>query len=200
MMKNIIAFAGKTIVTAIISVAAFLGFIGTPVSELHNIADYKLVSTSEIQAANEAGYKAGYEDGFEAGSESASGSSYSQSAVTNVPLTTMYVADGPLNLRESPSTSSYSITQLDENQAVSVDKIDNGWAHVTVNGMRGWCAADYLSYAQITSNNQSERTVWVSRTGHCYHRDPDCSNMDDPIPMSESDALEDGRDECSKCF
>ena len=43
-------------------------------------------------------------------------------------------------------------------------------------------------------------TVWVSRTGSKYHSNPDCSGMNDPIPMSEQEAINSGRSACSKCY
>ena len=48
MGKNIMAFVAKTLVTATISISAFLGFMGAPINELHDIADLRVVSSSEM--------------------------------------------------------------------------------------------------------------------------------------------------------
>lgn len=114
--------------------------------------------------------------------------------------------NGGLRLRYGPGTSYDYDIELPLNQAVQVYKIENGWANVSANGHNGWCSADYLSssksvsYSQPERTSESGRTVWVSRTGSCYHSDPNCSNMKDPISMSESEAIEYGRTACSKCF
>lgn len=49
------------------------------------------------------------------------------------------------------------------------------------------------------SEPQSE-TVWLSRTGNKYHSTPDCGNTKDPIPATLSDAIQSGREPCSKCW
>lgn len=46
---------------------------------------------------------------------------------------------------------------------------------------------------------QSE-TVWLSRSGNKYHSTPNCGNMKDPIPSALNDALQNGREPCSKCW
>lgn len=46
---------------------------------------------------------------------------------------------------------------------------------------------------------QSE-TVWVSRTGKKYHRDPTCGNMKNPIESTLDEAIASGRQPCEKCY
>lgn len=43
-------------------------------------------------------------------------------------------------------------------------------------------------------------TVYVSRTGTKYHSNPSCGNMSDPWVMSMSEAIDIGREPCSKCY
>ena len=42
--------------------------------------------------------------------------------------------------------------------------------------------------------------VYVSRTGKCYHRLSYCSNMQSPLKMSRSEAIERGRRPCQNCY
>lgn len=46
---------------------------------------------------------------------------------------------------------------------------------------------------------QSE-TVWISRTGKKYHRDPTCGNMKNPIESTLDEAIASGRQPCEKCY
>lgn len=42
--------------------------------------------------------------------------------------------------------------------------------------------------------------VYVSRTGKCYHSISYCSNMQDPLRMTKSEAIERGRRPCQNCY
>lgn len=42
--------------------------------------------------------------------------------------------------------------------------------------------------------------VYVSRTGECYHSNPNCSNMKSPLYMTIDEAEARGRRPCSKCY
>ena len=46
----------------------------------------------------------------------------------------------------------------------------------------------------------TEEMVWVSRTGECYHNNPNCSNMKNPDYMTLSEAEDLGRRPCKKCY
>ena len=51
-----------------------------------------------------------------------------------------------------------------------------------------------------TQNQSQSRTVYVSRTGECYHSYSGCSNMSNPLVMSEDEAIARGRRRCRKCW
>ena len=42
--------------------------------------------------------------------------------------------------------------------------------------------------------------VYVSRTGKCYHSISYCSNMQDPLRMTKSEAIDRGRRPCQNCY
>ena len=42
--------------------------------------------------------------------------------------------------------------------------------------------------------------VWVSHSGSRYHRISTCSDMNDPTPMTEAEAIQIGRKPCGSCF
>lgn len=42
--------------------------------------------------------------------------------------------------------------------------------------------------------------VWVSRSGSRYHCVADCSNMKNPIVMTEEEAIAKGRKPCGSCY
>ena len=47
---------------------------------------------------------------------------------------------------------------------------------------------------------QQSETVWLSRTGKKYHRDPTCGNMKNPIESTLDEAIASGRQPCEKCY
>ncbi len=49
------------------------------------------------------------------------------------------------------------------------------------------------------SSAYADRTVWVSRTGTKYHYTQTCSNMKNPIAMTESEAKAKGKKACLDC-
>ncbi|MBR3200634.1 MAG: SH3 domain-containing protein [Mogibacterium sp.] len=58
---------------------------------------------------------------------------------------TMYISavDGIL-LREEPTEESKAIHHLNYGREIQVDKIDDGWANATVDGLTGWCSSENL--------------------------------------------------------
>jgi len=54
--------------------------------------------------------------------------------------------------------------------------------------------------AKEAQEKANEQMVWVSRTGSCYHSNPNCSNMKDPweVPLSQAENM--GRRACKKCY
>lgn len=42
--------------------------------------------------------------------------------------------------------------------------------------------------------------VWLSQTGEKYHSSPNCSNMVNPVKVTIDQAIQAGREKCSKCY
>ena len=84
----------------------------------------------------------------------------------------------------------------------------NGWYKVqTASGKTGYVSGKLISpeSPERRSNNQNSgqtqsRTVYVSRTGECYHSCSGCSDMVNPLVMSEDEAIARGRRRCKKCW
>lgn len=55
------------------------------------------------------------------------------------------------------------------------------------------------SAATTDSTVPQSNTVWLSRTGSKYHRDPGCGNMKAPIESTLDEAISKGKTPCSKC-
>lgn len=54
--------------------------------------------------------------------------------------------------------------------------------------------------SSVSSSQPQGRTVYVSRTGECYHSYAGCSDMINPIVMTEDEAIARGRRRCRKCW
>ena len=80
--------------------------------------------------------------------------------------TKMYVSSTTINVREKASTSSKIIKQLGINTEVTVvEKVDNTWSKISIDGTQGYVATKYLSSkkTQTTSNNSTENKTATSR-------------------------------------
>lgn len=51
-----------------------------------------------------------------------------------------------------------------------------------------------------TPEEVSEPTVWISQTGSRYHRDPDCSGMNNPRQVTLTEARNMGLIPCGNCY
>lgn len=67
-----------------------------------------------------------------------------------------------LNLREQPSTSSAILAQIPNAAAVSITRLDGGWAQVTYLGKSGYVSLDYLT---VMSDTIASRGDAVSSKG-----------------------------------
>ena len=47
---------------------------------------------------------------------------------------------------------------------------------------------------------ENEETVYVSKNGKKFHKTPDCSGMKSPVAMTRSEAENDGKTYCKKCY
>ena len=79
---------------------------------------------------------------------------------TETETTKMYVNTVTLNLREKANTSSKIVTQLNQNDEVTViEVVDKTWSKVEANGKEGYTASEYLSAKKVndtTSRNSDE--------------------------------------------
>ena len=56
-----------------------------------------------------------------------------------------------------------------------------------------------LQQSGIELQADMERTVWCSRSGSKYHYSSTCSGMKNPIAMTLQQAVDSGKQPCSKC-
>ncbi len=54
------------------------------------------------------------------------------------------IANGGLNMRSNPGTSSSIVTLIPNGSMVTVEKVEGNWAYVHYSGNYGWCSCDYL--------------------------------------------------------
>ena len=58
----------------------------------------------------------------------------------------MYVStEEGLLLRKEPGTESDAVHLINYGREIQVEKIEDGWAYTTVDGLSGWCSAEYLT-------------------------------------------------------
>ena len=50
------------------------------------------------------------------------------------------------------------------------------------------------------SETQQEEMVWIPSSGSKYHNNPNCSNMNNPTQVTESEALSQGYEPCKRCY
>lgn len=128
---------------------------------------------------------------------------------------TAWVTGDSANVRRGSSTSYGVVEKLYYGEKLYIiDKTAlNGWYRVqTQSGNTGYVSAKLISTSQPTTRNssggsgssgnssQQSRTVYVSRTGECYHSYAGCSDMNNPIAMTEAEAIARGRRRCRKCW
>lgn len=126
------------------------------------------------------------------------------------------------NVRKGPSTDYAVVEKLyygDKLYALELVETSAGkWVRVqTESGKTGYASIKLLSNHdpgapssnnnsnrgqtnRQTQNQSQSRTVYVSRTGECYHSYSGCSDMVNPLVMSEDEAIARGRRRCKKCW
>ena len=66
----------------------------------------------------------------------------------------MYVnTEDGLLLRKGPGKENDVIGSLSYGQKIKVEKIEGGWAYTTVDGVSGWCSAEYLTEDKSATEN-----------------------------------------------
>lgn len=84
----------------------------------------------------------------------------------------------------------------------------NGWYKVrTASGRTGYVSGEFLTAAKpsdqnsgSSENRQYAQTVYISRSGECYHSRADCSGIRTPTALTEDEAIARGRRRCTKCW
>ena len=71
--------------------------------------------------------------------------------------TTIGTATSPLHIRQSPSTSSSSLGLIKQYASVTIDSIENGWAHLTYGGKTGYSSMTYIQTKTISSSEQTAK-------------------------------------------
>ncbi len=138
-----------------------------------------------------------------------------------------YVTTSSANFPNKATPSSNHITPLNRGTKLyvtdSVETAKGTWYKIrTENGKTGYVSGRLISTgAPSSSSGQSgsgtsgsgssaasayvdqpsqSRTVYVSRTGECYHSRANCSGMKSPLKMTEREAVSRGRRPCKKCW
>lgn len=141
---------------------------------------------------------------------------------------TGWVIGDSANVRKGASTDYQVVEKLYYGEKIYVIDANarNGWYKVeTESGATGYISGKLISSEKpqtrsIRNNSGSSsagsgsrnsggssvssqpqgRTVYVSRTGECYHSYAGCSDMINPIVMTEDEAIARGRRRCRKCW
>lgn len=134
------------------------------------------------------------------------------------PQVAAWVIGESADVRAGASTDDAIIEKLDCGSELSMMDTpeQNGWYKVrTASGRTGYVSGTLISTAKpsnpqnsastfpdnsSTGSQPSEQTVYVSRSGECYHSCADCSDMRAPTAMTEDEAIARGRRRCSKCW
>lgn len=134
------------------------------------------------------------------------------------PQTAAWVIGESANVYAGASADDALLEKLDYGSELSVmdAPAQNGWYKVrTASGRTGYVSEKLISTAKpsmpqsstsavpdssSTGIQPSAQTVYVSRSGECYHSRADCSEMRTPTAMTEDEAIARGRRRCSKCW
>ena len=74
----------------------------------------------------------------------------------------LVIANGGLNLRSEPNTSSSVLNLIPNGTVITVEKMENNWAYVCYGDTYGWCSCDYL-FVPVEYTG----TLLYSATVHC---------------------------------
>lgn len=134
------------------------------------------------------------------------------------PQTAAWVIGESADVYAGASADDALIEKLDYGSELSVmdAPAQNGWYKVrTASGRTGYVSEKLISTAKpsmppssngavpdssLTGSQPSAQTVYVSRSGECYHSRANCSEMRTPTAMTEDEAIARGRRKCSKCW
>lgn len=147
--------------------------------------------------------------------------------IVNGAEVTAYVTSSSANIRKKATTNSNIVTTLKRGTKLyvtgSVETAKGTWYKIrTENGKTGYVSGRLISASAPSSSSSrsgsgtsgsgssaastyvdqpsQSRTVYVSRTGECYHSRANCSGMKSPLKMTEREAISRGRRPCKKCW
>lgn len=83
----------------------------------------------------------------------------SVNAVFETMNTTIGTATSPLNIRQSPSTSSASLGLIKQYDSFTIHSIQNGWAYLTYGDKTGYSAMTYIQTRTISSSEESAKAT-----------------------------------------
>ena len=130
----ILIILGGVIVTAAIALALFL-FVLKPKVQGPDLPAYVEETTTEAPV--------------ETTTSNTAAQTTTQAETTtpaaSFPKTMWTTAPSGLLLREGPSQQYNAIYLIPIATQLSVDKIENNWAHTSIAGLSGWCSCDYLT-------------------------------------------------------
>lgn len=135
---------------------------------------------------------------------------------------TIYTVMTELNIRSIPSTDGAILGKYNAYDRVPVYEINDGWAQIDYNGTDAYVSAQYIqrgiinpplppepvAVPEITETRSAPPAepqyqgpmVWISDSGSKYHSHPSCSNMNNPVQVTVSEAQAMGRTPCKKCY
>ncbi len=141
----------------------------------------------------------------------------------------IWVNGDNVNVREQPTTKSKSLGKVNTGTELGLyENRSDGWSCIDYNDTVAYIRSDFLSETQViaavsvpkstkansenvksspesaTSDSTNDTvvgvTVYISKTGKCYHSKSTCSNMKNPSAVSIEKAISMGREPCSKCY
>lgn len=86
-------------------------------------------------------------------------------------------------------TSSTTIEEVVSNEETTVYEVENTEA-----------PKPETLPVEITEETPQGNIVYVTRTGECYHSNPNCGNISNPMEITLDDAINQGYRPCSKCY
>ena len=131
----ILIIVGGVVVVAAIALVLFL-FVLKPKMQGPDVPAY-VESTEENTGAGPAETTSA--------DSSAQTTTQEETKQTSFPKKMWTTAPSGLLLREGPGKQYNAIYLINMGTELSVDKIENNWAHTTIAGLTGWCSCDYLT-------------------------------------------------------
>lgn len=131
---------------------------GTAVDIIEKNENWIKVKTADIEGWVSSDYlKLPASSGNAAKKDSTKEEETNQSVKTGVTLVDR------LNVRSEPSTSSASLGKLNKNTSVTVYRVENEWAEIDFQGVRGWVAEPYIQVSEDKDDIKNETAGATAR-------------------------------------